>query len=165
MLERSRGGFRSSSPSLPRCRPAPVTWEGGYQVGYQVADILQFSERQDYVVFSLERPPRVKPLPIRQSEQTEPDLDFAGWRSDQRVVIEHGTFSGLTRDEESGQFDWLRFSGLLRGSVGGGPLLDGAGRVIGIIQARARNGDANYAAPIGLLHAGGPERAHIRAMR
>jgi serine protease Do len=133
------------------------------QVGYQVADILQFSEQQDYVVFSLERPPRVKPLPIRQSEQTEPDLYFAGWRSDQRVVIEHGTFSGLTRDEESGQFDWLRFSGLLWGSVGGGPLLDGAGQVVGIVQARARNGDANYAAPIGLLHAGGPQRAHIHA--
>jgi serine protease Do len=133
------------------------------QVGYSVADILQFSEQQDYVVFSLGRPPRVKPLPVRQSEQTEPDLYFAGWRSDGRVVIERGTFSGLTRDEESKQFDWLRFSGPLWGSVGGGPLLDGSGQVIGIVQARARNGDANYAAPIGLLHAGGPERAYIHA--
>src|ERR1700730_1698551 len=133
------------------------------QVGYQVADILEFSEQQDYVVFSLARPPRIKPLSIRQSEQTEPDLYFAGWRSDQRVVIERGTFSGLTRDEESKQFDWLRFSAPLWGSVGGGPLLNGSGQVIGIVQARARNGDANYAAPIGLLHAGGPERAHIHA--
>ena len=133
------------------------------QVGYRVADILQFSEQQDYVVFSLEHPPRVKPLPLRQSEQTEPDLYFAGWRSDGKVVIEHGTLSGLTRDEVSGQFDWLRFSGALWGSVGGGPLLDGSGRVIGIVQARARNGDANYAVPIGALHAGEPAGAHIHA--
>jgi hypothetical protein len=133
------------------------------QVGYEVADVLQFSEQQDYVVFSLEHPPHVKPLPVRQSEQTEPDLYFAGWRSDAKVVIEHGTFSGLTRDEVSGQFDWLRFSGPLWGSVGGGPLLDGSGRVIGIVQARARNGDANYAVPIGALRAGGPEGAHIHA--
>jgi hypothetical protein len=133
------------------------------QVGYRVADILQFSEQQDYVVFSLERPPRVKPLPVRQGEQTEPNLYFAGWRSDGRVFIEHGAFSGLTRDEESKQFDWLRFSGSLWGSVGGGPVLDGSGRVIGIVQARARNGEANYAAPIGLLHAGGSERAYIHA--
>jgi serine protease Do len=134
------------------------------QVGYQVADILQFSEQQDYVIFSLEHPPSVKPLPIRQSEQTEPNLYFAGWRSDGRVVIKHGTFTGLTRDEESKQFDWLRFSGELWGSVGGGPLLDGSGRVTGIVQARARNGGANYAVPIGLLPTGAPETAHIYAM-
>jgi hypothetical protein len=133
------------------------------QVEYQVADILQFSEQQDYVVFSLERPPRVKPLPVRQNEQTEPELYFAGWRSDGRVAIEHGTFSGLTRDEESKQFDWLRFSGPLWGSVGGGPLLDRSGRVIGIVQARARNEGANYAVPIGMLPAGAPGIAHIHA--
>jgi serine protease Do len=133
------------------------------RVRYPVGDILQFSEQQDYVIFSLERPPRVKPLPIRESEQTEADLYFAGWRSDGKVVIEHGTFSGLTRDEESNQFDWLRFSGPLWGSVGGGPLLDGSGRLIGIVQARARNGDANYAVPIASLHAGAPQRAHIHA--
>jgi serine protease Do len=133
------------------------------QARYQVADILQFSEQQDYVIFSLERPPRVKPLPIRQSDQTELDLFFAGWRSDGRVIIERGTFSGVTRDEESRQFDWLRFSGPVWGGVGGGPLLDGSGRVIGIVQGSARNGDANYAVPIGVLHAGGPEGAHIHA--
>jgi len=131
---------------------------------YRVADILQFSEQQDYIVFSLERPPRVKPLPIRQSEHTELDLYFAGWRSDGRVVIEHGTFSGVTRDKEPGQADWLRFSGSLWGGVGGGPLLDGSGRVVGIVQARARNGDANYAVPVGVLPPEGPGRAHIHAM-
>jgi serine protease Do len=133
------------------------------RVEYPVADILQFSEQHDYVIFSLDRPPRVAPLPIRQSDQTEPDLYFAGWRTDGRVVIEHGTFSGVTRDKESGEFDWLRFSGPLWGGVGGGPLLDGSGHVVGIVQARARDGDANYAVPIGLLHAGSVEKAHIHA--
>lgn len=133
------------------------------QVGYPVADILQYSEQQDYVVFSLEHPPRVEPLPIRHSEQAEPDLYLAGWRSDGRVGIERGTFSGLTQDEESKQFDWLRFSGPLWGSIGGGPLLDGSGHVIGIVQASARNGDANYAVPIAALHTGAPEVAHIHS--
>lgn len=133
------------------------------QVAYPVADILQYSEQQDYVIFSLEHPPAVKPLVARRNEQPEPDLYFAGWRSDGRVVIERGTFSGLTPDEESKQFDWLRFSGPLWGGIGGGPLLDGSGQVIGIVQARARNGDANYAVPIGLLPDGAPERAHIHA--
>jgi len=133
------------------------------QARYPVADILQYSEQQDYVVFSLERAPAVKPLAIRRDEQTEPDLYFAGWSSDGRVVIERGTFSGLTRDEESKEFEWLRFSGPLWGGVGGGPLLDASGHVIGIVQARARNGAANYAVPIGLLPNGAPELAHIHA--
>src|SRR6185312_14405994 len=45
---------------------------------YPVADILQFSEQQDYVIFSLERPPRITPLPTRRSDQTEPDVYLAG---------------------------------------------------------------------------------------
>jgi serine protease Do len=134
------------------------------EVRYRVGDILQFSEPQDYVVFSLERPPAVKPLPIRRDGQTEPDLYFAGWRLDGKIVIEHGTFSGLTRDEGSGQFDWLRFFGSPWGGIGGGPLLDRSGRVIGIVQARARDGGANYAVPIALLPDGAPGTAHIHAM-
>jgi len=130
---------------------------------YPVADILQFSEQQDYVIFSLERPPRIKPLPTRRSDQTEPDVYLAGSRTDGRVVIEHGTFYGVTRDRESGEFDWLRVSGPLWGGVGGGPLLDGSGRVIGIVQASARNGDASYAVPIGLLQTGEPQKAHIHS--
>src|SRR5882724_1601286 len=131
------------------------------RVAYQVADILQFSEQQDYIVFSLERPPSVRPLPIRQSEQIESNVYFAGWRPEERVFIEHGTFSGITREKES---DWLRFSGSLWRSVGGGPLLDDSGGVVGIVQGRARDGGANYGVPISVLRAEGPESAHIRAM-
>jgi hypothetical protein len=134
------------------------------QVEYRVADVLQYSEQQDYVIFSLERPPAVKPLAIRRNGQTEPDLYFAGWRSDGKVVIERGTFSGLTRDEGSGQFDWLRFSGSLWSAIGGGPLLDRSGRAIGVVQARARDGGANYAVPIGLPPDGAPGTAHIHAV-
>jgi hypothetical protein len=41
------------------------------QVEYQIADILQFSEQQDYVIFSLKRPPRIEPLAIQRSELAE----------------------------------------------------------------------------------------------
>jgi serine protease Do len=131
---------------------------------YPIADILQFSEQQDFVVFSLERPPRVNPLAISANDQTEPNLYFAGWQHGGKIVIEHGTFAGSTPDEQSGQFDWLRFSGPIWGGVGGGPLLDGSGHVIGIVQARARNGGANYAVPVSQLPDGETERAHIHAM-
>jgi serine protease Do len=131
---------------------------------YTIADILKFSEREDYVVFSLSRPPRINPFEIRPAQQTTPDLYFAGWHADGTITIEHGTFSGMTRDEQSGQFDWLRFSGPIWGGVGGGPLFDGSGRAVGIVQASARDRGANYALPIGLLADGAPEAASIHAM-
>jgi serine protease Do len=133
------------------------------QVGHQVGDILQFSEQQDYVVFSLERPAGVKPLAIRRDEQTTRDLYVAGWRSGRAIAIEHATFSSLTRDEESGKFDWLRFSGPVWSSAGGGPVLDDSGHVIGIVQGRSRNAEANYAVPMSAVPVGAPESARIHS--
>jgi serine protease Do len=132
-------------------------------IGYQIGDLLRFSEQQDYVVFSLEHPPLVRPLTIRPDEQSARDVYFAGWRSGNSVVIERGAFSGLTRDKESGEFDWLRFSGQVWGSVGGGPVLDDVGHVIGIVQGRSLDAGANYAVPISLLSVGSPEIARIHA--
>jgi serine protease Do len=131
-------------------------------VSYEIADILQFSEQRDYVVFSLQHPPRVRPLPIRHREETSSDLYFAGWRPGKSIVIERAKFEGMTQDAESHQFDWLSFSGQIWGAVGGGPLLDEAGTVVGIVQASSRNGsDTHFAAPIELLPTGAPETAHI----
>jgi serine protease Do len=130
---------------------------------YQIGDIIQFSEQQDYIIFSLEHPPAVKPLATRRDGQIAHDLYFAGWRSGRTISIEHGSFSGLTRDEESGEFDWLRFSGPVWSSVGGGPVLDETGHVIGIAQARSRNAEANYAVPISVLPVGAPEMARIHS--
>src|SRR5262249_17636884 len=71
--------------------------------------------------------------------------------------------SGLTRDEESREFDWLRFSGPIWNSVGGGPLLERSGYVIGIVQASAHDASANYAVPIELLPTSTPAIARIHA--
>src|SRR5690242_7691090 len=69
---------------------------------YRIADLLQYSEQQDYAVFTLEHPPTtVKPLPVRRDYAPARDLYFSGWRGDGKIVIGRGTYSGLTRDEES----------------------------------------------------------------
>jgi serine protease Do len=135
------------------------------QVAYPIADILQLSEPQDYVIFSLERSLHVKPLVVRRSEHAEPDLYIAGWRSDGRIAIEHGLFSGLTPDDQAGHVDWLRFSGPLWGGASGGPILDGSGRVIGIVKAPPRDAGNNYAVPIAALPDGAMAWAHIHALQ
>lgn len=134
------------------------------QSQYPIADILRFSEQEDYVVFSLKRPPRITPLQPASADRPDLDLHFAGWRTDGKVSVERGTFSGMTRDEQSGEFDWLRFSGPIWGSAGGGPLFNESGRVVGIVQASARDGGANYALPIELLKDETPQNARIHAM-
>jgi hypothetical protein len=134
------------------------------RVGYQIADILHYSQQQDYVVFSLVSPPSVTPLGLRRDDGKEGAVYFAGRRSGGGIVITRGTFVGRTRETESGQFDWLRFKSRIWAGVSGGPLFDESGEVIGIVRARARDGDANYAVPIALLPSGSPDRAQLHSL-
>ena len=134
------------------------------QTEYPIADILQFSEQQDYVVFSLQRPPRITPLPVQRGESTAREVYFAGWTPARKIDIKSGTFFGMTRDRESQQFDWLRFSGPVWGAVGGGPLLDASGHVIGIVLGISRSEGSNYAVPISLVHGGTSDKATIHSM-
>jgi serine protease Do len=134
------------------------------RVGYEIADILHYSQQQDYVAFSLASPPNVVPLEVRRDDPAPRDVYFAGRRSGGGIVIKRGIFKGQTREEESGQFDWLRFTSPVWAGVSGGPLLDASGDVIGIVRARARDGTANYAVPIGLVPAGPPDRAYVHSL-
>jgi hypothetical protein len=139
-------------------RPVLVDARG---IQYRIADILQFSEKQDYITFSLERPPQVRPLSLQLDQPTPSAVYFAGWTSDGKLLIKDGTFSGVTRDDKSTEFDWIRFSGAVWGGVGGGPLLNGSGQVIGIVQGTARNGGANYAVPISSVSNAASDKAQL----
>jgi hypothetical protein len=132
--------------------------------GYQIADILHYSQQQDYVVFSLVNPPHVTPLEVRRDEAGQRAVFFAGRRSGGGIVITRGQFLGRTPEDESGQFDWLRFKSRIWAGVSGGPLFDESGEVIGIVRARARDGDANYAVPIALLPSGPSDRAQLHSL-
>src|SRR5262245_46467835 len=58
-----------------------------HHVSYRIKDVLQFSEQQDYAIFSLENPPAVQPLPILHADAAAYDLYFAGWLGQRKVVI------------------------------------------------------------------------------
>ena len=133
------------------------------QAEYPVADILQFSEQRDYVVFSLQRPPRITPLPVQHGEPTGRDVYFAGSTPARKIIIKAGAYAGMTPDRDSGQFDWLRFSGPVWGASGGGPLLDASGRVIGIVEGISLNEGSNYALPISHVTTRTSEKASIHS--
>src|SRR5262249_1905500 len=70
-----------------------------HHVAYRIADILQYSQQQDYVSFSLEHPPSITPLQIASRSQGVSGIYFVGWRPDGKITIERGTYFGLTADE------------------------------------------------------------------
>jgi serine protease Do len=127
------------------------------RVEYPVAEVLQYSEQRDYVIFSLKHPPRVTPLQVESGGPSTGQLYFTGWRLNGAVTTERGAYSGLTTD-------WLRFSGPVWGAAGGGPVINESGRVIGIVQGVSLNGEPNYAVPIEVLSSSPPNIARLHGM-
>jgi serine protease Do len=127
------------------------------RVEYPIAQILQYSEARDYVIFSLQHPPRVTPLQVASGESTSGPLYFTGWRVNGAITTQRGTYSGLTPE-------WLRFSGPVWGAAGGGPVINESGHVIGIVQGVSLNGEPNYAVPIDVLASEPPNTAQLHGM-
>ena len=50
------------------------------RVEYPIAEVLQYSEGRDYVIFTLKHPPRVTPLQVATGESTSQAIYFTGWR-------------------------------------------------------------------------------------
>src|ERR1700755_1874556 len=48
------------------------------RVEYPIADVLQYSEARDYVIFSLKHPPRVTPLQVENAGSASGSLYFTG---------------------------------------------------------------------------------------
>jgi len=127
------------------------------RVEYPIAEVLQYSEARDYVIFSLKHPPRVTPLQVSSEASAPSRIYFTGWRVNGAITTERGAYSGLTSD-------WLRFSGPVWGAAGGGPVIDESGRVIGIIQGVSLNGEPNYAVPIDALSNESANTAQLHGM-
>src|SRR5205823_2232592 len=64
------------------------------------------------------------------------------------IVIRDGLYTSQTPEVQDGRWQWLRFSAAASPGNSGGPLLDGVGRVIGLIEAKSPNENLNYALPI-----------------
>lgn len=118
---------------------------------YPVKQILKFSQDEDFVVFTIADAPAAVPLPTR-ADHTLDDVVFAvGNALGEGVVIRDGLLTSETPEAQDGRWKWLRFSAAASPGNSGGPLLDAAGHVIGIVNAKSPNENLNYALPIGLV--------------
>lgn len=126
---------------------------------YPVASILKYSAHEDFAVLGVEAPPRVRPLAVNRSPAVNAPVHAVGNALGGGIVIRGGLFTSRTPEDLAGRWEWLRFSAAASPGNSGGPLLDEAGRVIGVIVAASPNENLNFALPIGRVMDAPADRA------
>lgn len=116
---------------------------------FAIDRILQFSQHEDFVVFSLLN----DPSPVGFAVNREPKLDdpvlAVGNALGEGIVIRDGLYTSETAEEQDGLWKWIRFSAAASPGNSGGPLLDSDGKVIGVVIGKSPNENLNYSLPIG----------------
>jgi len=115
---------------------------------HAVAKILKFSMSEDFVVFSLSEPLNVTPSHINRSPHVDDVVFAVGNALGEGIVIRDGLFTSETPEQQDGRWRWIRFSAAASPGNSGGPLLDAAGAIIGLVIAKSANENLNYALPI-----------------
>lgn len=116
---------------------------------YLVDKILKYSAHEDFVVFSLLDDPKPSALIPSRSAQIDDAVLAVGNALGEGIVIREGLFTSETPEDQDGRWKWIRFSAAASPGNSGGPILDGEGRVIGIVIGKSPNENLNYALPIG----------------
>jgi serine protease Do len=116
---------------------------------YEIDQVLRFSDREDFVVFSLrEQPKDVQYLKAGSKPALNQTVFSVGNALGQGVVIRDGIYTSDTPEEQDGQWSWLRFTAAASPGNSGGPLVDQRGRVIGVVLRKSPSENLNYALSI-----------------
>jgi serine protease Do len=115
---------------------------------YSVDRVLKFALHEDFVVFTVEGAPAVTPFATSTTPAIDDPVFAVGNALGEGVVIRDGLLTSLTPEAQDGKWKWLRFSAAASPGNSGGPLLDAAGRAVGVVIAKSPNENLNYALPI-----------------
>jgi hypothetical protein len=116
---------------------------------YDIDKVWKFSDREDFVEFSLSQEPKgVGKFEIGPPPALDDTVFAVGNALGEGVVIRDGVFTSETPEEEDGEWKWVRFSAAASPGNSGGPLIDQAGRVIGVVLRKSESENLNYALPI-----------------
>lgn len=118
---------------------------------YAIGKIYKYSSQQDFAVFSLKQSPPEAALGIEPSPSLNRPVYAVGNALGTGVVIRDGLYTSKTPEDLAGRWEWLRFSAAASAGNSGGPLLNEAGKVIGVVVMKSPNENLNYALPIDLV--------------
>jgi TonB family protein len=128
---------------------------------HPIATIQQFSAFEDFVVFSIADDGNPRPLPLDRTPHVDDQVLAVGNALGEGIVIRDGLFTSETPEEQDGRWKWIRFSAAASPGNSGGPLLDAAGDVIGVVIAKSPNENLNYALPISSVLDAPPSKARF----
>ncbi|HEY6454283.1 MAG TPA: serine protease [Steroidobacteraceae bacterium] len=128
---------------------------------FAIAQVLKYSQSQDFAVFTLKDAPRVAELAGGPKPALNEPVYAVGNALGEGIVIRDGVFTSETPEEEAGRWQWLRFTAAASPGNSGGPLVDQHGRVIGIVLRKSESENLNYAAPFALIDAASPTSGDI----
>lgn len=128
---------------------------------YAIDKIEKFSLRKDFAVFSLAtQPAGDAALAVDAKPVMNTAVYAVGNALGTGVVIRDGLYTSDTPEQQDGQWKWMRFSAAASPGNSGGPLLDQAGKVIGVVLMKSANENLNYALPISEV-LGAPEHVAV----
>ena len=132
---------------------------------YDIDQVYKYSEREDFVEFSLRDPPAgVQTLGIGPQPSLNDAVFAVGNALGEGVVFRDGLYTSETPEEQDGEWKWLRFSAAASPGNSGGPLVDAQGRVIGVVLRKSPSENLNYALSMEQVQ-GAPENQGVIAAR
>lgn len=132
---------------------------------YPIDNILSYSERRDFVTFSVSGRSFDAFLHVNPDPEMNDKVYAVGNALGEGVVIRDGLYTSNTPEELNGEWKWLRFSAAASPGNSGGPLLDEAGAVIGVVLRKSPNENLNIALPIREVTGDKSGRAHVYTKR
>jgi serine protease Do len=115
---------------------------------YSIDKVIKYSKNRDFIVFSLRHATAKRFLPLNKNPRLNQKVYAVGNALGEGIVIRDGLYTSDTPEEEAGEWKWIRFSAAASPGNSGGPLLDQAGNVIGIVLRKSPSENLNYAVPI-----------------
>ncbi len=115
---------------------------------FGIDKVLKYSDRRDFVVFTVKGRPSDAFLPTNAAPELNDKVYAVGNALGDGIVVRDGLYTSNTPEDVDGEWKWLRFSAAASPGNSGGPLLDEAGRVIGVVLQKSPNENLNIALPI-----------------
>ena len=115
---------------------------------FPIADLLQYSERRNYAVFSVKNPPSSPTLSLQTNAHMANDWYFAGWNATKGVVIRPATPVIQVVGESAADIGWLQLSDPVWSEAEGGPLFDASGHVVGVLSTSRATRRTNLASVV-----------------
>ncbi len=125
----------------------PALRDGSGNV-YAIDRILKYSSVEDYAVFTLRDGPAPVPFATRARPPLNEPVFAVGNALGEGIVIRDGLYTSDSPEELEARWKWIRFSAAASPGSSGGPLVDRAGRVLGVVLRKSPSENLNYAVAI-----------------